>query len=108
MIPDRELPTRGPGHKVDWEALDKPYTGPGREGLRVMAFNALDQEQRRRMLRKGEMEEYLDEMAEAVEKQAETFQNRSLGYTYDAEDAWKYAIRLIIHGQEPDNQIPRY
>ena len=107
MIPDRELPQRNPFQAV-YTDPEAPYTGPGREGLRVMAFNALDQEQRRRLTGEGEIEEYLDEMADAVESQAEKFQDRSLGYTYDAEDAWKYAIRLIIHGQEPDDQVPRY
>ena len=62
MIPDRELPQRNP-FKAVYTDPNEPYTGPGREGLKVMAFNALDQEQRRRMLRKGEMDEYLDEMA---------------------------------------------
>lgn len=101
MIPDRELPSRGP-HKVVWPDLDAPYTGPGREGLRTIAFNALSQDSRRRMLRKGEMDEYLNEMADAVEHQAQQFQDRTLGYKYDAEDAWKFAIRQVIHGQEPD------
>ena len=101
MIPDRELPTRGP-HKVDWDALDKPYEGPGREGLRVMAFNALSQADRKRYLRRGEMDQYLDETADHVERQAQIFQDRTLGFTYDAEQAWKYAIRLVVHGQEPD------
>ena len=107
MIPDRELPGRGP-HKVEWRDPDAPYTGPGREALRSMVFNTLTQEQRRRMTDEGEMEEYLDEMADGIASQAEKFQNRSLGYTYDAEDAWNHAFRLVIHGQEPDDQIPRY
>ena len=93
MIPDRELPSNLPGQE---------RTGHRLEGVRVMAFNALDQEARRRLLRRGEMDTYLDEMAESVEAQALTYQDRTLGYDYEERRAWQLAIRLVIHGREPD------
>ena len=107
MIPDRELPERNP-FKAVYTDPDEPYTGPDRETLRSMVFNLLTQEQRQRMTTDGELEEYLDEMADGITSQAEKFQNRSLGYTYDAEDAWNHAFQLVINFKEPDDQVPRY
>ena len=96
---DRELPgTSGEGHKVVWRDPDTPYIGPGREYLRVLAHNALSRSERREKARASEMESYLDEMADAVASQADSY----LSDGYDSRRAWSLAIRLVIHGREPD------
>ena len=98
-IPDREMPgTTSEGKKATYIDPDEPYTGPGRGSLRVTAHNALPQKERRRLTRAGEMEGYLDEMADGVASQADNY----IGQGYRPERAWSLAIRLVIHGREPD------
>ena len=96
---DRELPdSNGEGRPATFIDPDAPYTGPGRESLRVMAHNALSRKERRAKSTEGELEEYLDEMADAVASQAESF----MGEGYESRRAWSLAIRLVVHGKEPD------
>ena len=95
----RELPdTDGVGRKASFIDPDAPLPGPGRESLRVMAYNVLSEAQMRRKARKGELEEYLDEMADAVDSEA----GRFIRQGYDSTRAWSLAIRQVIHGKEPD------
>ena len=94
----RELPSNDEGHEPLFVDPDKPYSGPGRESLRVMAFNALSKTSMRRKARKGELEIYLDEMADAVDIEA----SRLISAGYDSARAWSLAIRQVVHGQEPD------
>ena len=94
----RELPESDEGHKAVFVDPDKPHTGPGRESLRVMAFNALSRAKMRRKAQKGELEDYLDEMAESVDSEA----GRLIAEGYDSRRAWSLAIRLVIHGRELD------
>ena len=98
-IPDRELPdSDGEGREAVFINPDEPYTGPGRESLRVMVHNALSQRDRREKTETGEMEAYLDDMADTVASQADNY----IAQGYPAERAWTLAIRLVIHGREPD------
>ena len=94
----RELPANGEGHPALFVDLDQPYSGPGRESLRVMVFNALPRASMRRKARQGELESYLDEMAESVGFEADSLMFRG----YEPRRAWTLAIRQVIHGQEPD------
>ena len=98
MATDRELPGTGEGKQANFVDPDAPDTGPGRESLRVMAHNALSGRERRTMSRSGELESYLDEMADAVASQAESYVREG----YESGRAWSLAIRLVIHGKEPD------
>ena len=94
----RELPFNGEGHKPIFVDPDKPYSGPGRKSLRVMAFNALSRDSMRRKAKKGDLENYLDEMADSVAIEAV----RLVSAGYDSTRAWSLAIRLVVHGREPD------
>ena len=97
---DRELPdSNGEGRPATFIDPDAPYTGPGRESLRVMAHNALSRKDRRSQGNCwANWKSYLDEMADAVASQAESF----MGEGYESRRAWSLAIRLVVHGKEPD------
>ena len=94
----RELPGNDEGHTAVFADPDAPYTGPGRKSLRTMAYNALTRAEMRRKARKGELEGYLDDMADSADSEAV----RLMGEGYDSRRAWALAIRLVVHGQDPD------
>ena len=99
-IPNREFADGSTGYgSVNLsDDEESAKNGPGREDLRVMAHNALSQAERRELVDDGTMESYLDGMADGVASQARNY--KSQGYTWDR--AWVYAVRLVIHGREPD------
>lgn len=95
------IDSTGEGKVAKFLDPDAPYTGPGREALRRMAYNALqatDYKEWRRYARRGWLEGYMDEMADLVKEEAES----DIENGVDSSKAWRDAIRMIIHGREPD------